>query len=80
MNAAIVAIGANRCGSSSSLAVIHSNSGRRNFSFGTMHHELTMPAMLNVFDGAPNVMLHCAAVSETYANGTCLLPKIAISE
>ena len=44
-----------------------------------MAYELTMPAMLNVFDGAPKVMLHCAAASDAKAKGTCCLPHKAMS-
>ena len=39
-----------------------------------------MPAMLNVFDGAPKVMLHCAASSLTEAKGMWRLPNNAMSQ
>ena len=67
-------MGAKRCGSSNSLAVSHEKNFERSFSSGTTQKELTMPAMLNVLDGAMNVMLQCAAFSETEAKGWCLLP------
>ena len=52
----MVAIGANRVGSFSSLASSHEKKRVRRLSFGTIAYELTMPAMLNVFDGAPKVI------------------------
>ena len=39
-----------------------------------------MPAILKVFDGAPKVMLHCAAFSDAVAKGTCLLSQSAMSQ
>lgn len=39
-----------------------------------------IPAILNVLVGAANVILFCAAISETEANGICLWPNNAISE
>ena len=47
---------------------------------GTIAYELTIPAMLNVFEGAPNVMLHAAASGDTLANGICLCPNNAMSQ
>lgn len=45
-----------------------------------MEYELTMPAMLNVFDGAAKVMLQAAASGLTVAKGICLSPQRAMSQ
>lgn len=79
-NAAMVAIGENSGAAFISLASIHSWKRWRSESFGTTEYELTIPAMLKVFDGAPKVMLHAAASGETLANGMCLLPNRAMSQ
>ena len=69
----MVAIGENIFAALISFASIHSWKRLRRFSSGTIEYELTIPAMLNVLDGAPKVILHAAASGETLANGMCIL-------
>ena len=45
-----------------------------------MLYDDTTPAMLNVFDGAWNVMLHSAASSDTVAKGMWRLPNNVMSQ
>ena len=72
LNAAMVATGANMVGSFSSLARNHLKKGSRMVALGTTHHELTIPAMLNVLVGAEKVIDTSWASSLTLANGMCL--------
>jgi hypothetical protein len=80
VNAAMVAIGANMSGDASSLTSSQWKNGSRSFADGIIVYELTIPAMLNVLLGAPNVMLHSAAFGLTDAKGIWVLPHRAMSE
>ena len=79
VKAAMVAIGAKMVGSFSSFAASQRKNLVRNSALGTMANELTMPAMLNVLEGAPKVMEMSAARWLTVAKGVWRLPNKAMS-
>ncbi len=76
----MVAIGANRSGSHSSLASSQPKKRLRSSLLGTMANELTNPAILNVFDGAWKVMEFSRAESLTEAKGVWRAPNSGMSQ
>ncbi len=67
----MVAMGAKIVGSFSSFAVSQLKYLLRMPGLMAMAQLLTIPAILNVLEGAPKVMLISAAFSETVAKGMC---------